>query len=117
MAVALDLLDEVSASVGGPRSPWFFPSDGEYRSLLEGAGFDVARGFVRLTPQRRRMPSWESLVGFLRSQAFVGYKKQLRAKAWEEFCARAEKRASTNLRRPDGSFDLDFVRLDCLVWP
>jgi hypothetical protein len=34
-----------------------------------------------------------------------------------EFRSRAEERAVTGLRRADGSYDLDFVRLDLLVRP
>jgi trans-aconitate 2-methyltransferase len=116
MEAALQELDDVSASVGGPRSPWFFPSTEEYRQLLAAAGFDVRRGFVRLVPQRRSMPTFDDLLGFLRSQAFVGYEIGLGQEARAEFRRRAEARAEVALRRADGSYDLDFVRIDLLAW-
>jgi trans-aconitate 2-methyltransferase len=115
MQAALAVLDEISERFGGPRSPWFFPDADQYRELLLEAGLDPARGFVRLVPQRRKMPTFEALAGFLRSQAFVGYETRLSAEAGPRFREEAEARAGVDLRRPDGSYDLEFVRLDLLA--
>jgi trans-aconitate methyltransferase len=115
MQQALALFDDVSERFGGPRSPWCFPDADEYRELVVEAGLDPAQGFVRLVPQRRSMPTFEALVGFLRSQAFVGYETRLSADAQPRFREQAEARASVELRRPDGSYDLEFVRLDLLA--
>jgi trans-aconitate methyltransferase len=40
------------AGLPGPTSPWYFPTPGQYATLLEGAGFRVARmeHFPRPTP-------------------------------------------------------------------
>ncbi len=116
MQAALVVLDEVSASLGGPTSPWFFPEADEYARIVEGAGFTSDRGFVRLVPQRRAMPTLDALRGFLRSQAFVGYEQGLPAEARAVFREKAESLAARELRRADGSYDLDFVRLDLLAF-
>jgi trans-aconitate 2-methyltransferase len=116
MQAALAVLDQISERFGGPRSPWFFPDAEEYRELVVEAGLDPGAGFVQLSPQRRKMPTFEALVGFLRSQAFVGYETRLSAEAESLFREEAEARARVELRRPDGSYDLDFVRLDLLAW-
>jgi trans-aconitate 2-methyltransferase len=113
---ALAMLDEVSERFGGPRSPWFFPDVEEYTKLVVAAGLDPGRGFLRLVPQTRKMPTFEALVGFLRSQAFVGYEPRLSAETWPRFREEAEARARVELKHPDGSYDLAFVRLDLLVW-
>jgi trans-aconitate 2-methyltransferase len=116
MRSALSVLDEISRGAGGPASPWFFPDADEYSSLLVEAGLAVEKGFVRLLPQRRPMPTFEALRGFLRSQAFVGYESGLPAERRSLFRERAESAAERELRRADGSYDLDFVRLDLLAY-
>ncbi len=115
MESALALLDEVSVELGGPVSPWYFPDPDEYAQLLAEAGFSGA-GFVRLLPQRRAMPTFQALQGFLHSQAFLGYLPALSEEARVEFRERAESLAARELRRPDGSYDLEFVRLDLLAF-
>jgi trans-aconitate methyltransferase len=115
MESALAMLDEVSVGLGGPASPWFFPDPDEYAQLLAEAGFSGA-GFVRLLRQRRAMPSFQALQGFLRSQAFLGYEPALSEEARAVFRERAESLAGRELRRSDGSYDLEFVRLDLLAF-
>lgn len=116
MQVALSILDEVVGTFGGKRSPWFFPAATEYAALLSEAGFELGSGgFVRLVPQRRAMPTFDALRGFLRSQALVGYLMHLPPECHADFRARAEATAERELRRADGSYDLDFVRLDLLA--
>ncbi len=116
MREALAMLDEVSLSLGGPASPWYFPDAGEYAELVAAAGLTTDRGFVRLLPQRRAMPTFESLQGFLRSQAFVGYDAALPPETRAVFHERAESLAARELHRTDGSYDLEFVRLDLLAF-
>ena len=122
MQDALCLLDEVSVSLGGPASPWFFPDADEYTELVREAGLTAEGGrsadggFVRLVSQRRAMRTFEALRGFLRSQAFVGYEKGLPPETRTAFRDAAESLAARELRRSDGSYDLEFVRLDLLAF-
>lgn len=110
------LLDEESTALGGGTAGWFFPTEDEYAGLLGAAGFTVPHaGSVRLLRQRRAFPDAPALLGWLRSQTFPAYRAGLPAGAVAEFRNRAENRAVVELRRADGSFDLDFVRLDLLV--
>lgn len=108
------ILDDVSAGLGGPRSPWFFPAPAPYRSMVEAAGFDLKQGFVRLLEQRRSMPARDDLLSYLRSQVFLAYETGLTPAQRDQLRNRVEARAD-ELRRPDGSYDLDFVRLDVLA--
>jgi trans-aconitate 2-methyltransferase len=108
------LLDEESKRMNGPTSPWFFPTVATYTALLEGAGFDTKSGFVRLLQQRRAIPTFEALAGYLRSQVFLAYEASMSSETRRLFRARSEERASAELRRADGSYDLDFVRMDAL---
>jgi trans-aconitate methyltransferase len=116
MAQVIALLDEVATRLGGQPIQCFFPKAEQYRTLLEQAGFDLAQGFVRLAYQRRSLPTFEALIGLLRSQPYVGYEANIPAENRETFRELAEQRALSELRRPDGSYDLDFVRLDLLAF-
>jgi trans-aconitate 2-methyltransferase len=109
-----EILDHESAALGGPRSPWFFPDAEQYRSLVAAAGLQLDGGFVRLLRQRRQIASAAGLVGYLRSQVFVAYDRNMTAPQRERF-RRAVERRVDELRRDDGSHDLDFVRLDLLA--
>jgi trans-aconitate methyltransferase len=118
IAVVRAILDEESARLGGGPAGWFFPAPADYRPLLAAAGFEVpADGWVRLLRQVREFPAADGMLGWLRSQTFPAYEPVLPAGASGEFRARSEERAVAELRRADGSFDLDFVRLDLLVRP
>lgn len=114
IAAVRAILDDVSAKLGGPRSPWFFPEAAPYRALLEAAGFDLQQGFVRLLAQSRPMPTRADLLGFLRSQVFLAYETDLTPAERDELRRAVEERAD-ELRRPDGTYDLDFIRLDVLA--
>jgi len=114
IAAVRAVIDDVSAALGGPRSPWFFPEPATYRALLETAGFELHQGFVRLIEQRRSMPARDDLLGFLRSQVFLAYETRLTPAQRAQLRTNVEVRAD-ELRRPDGSYDLDFVRLDVLA--
>jgi ubiquinone/menaquinone biosynthesis C-methylase UbiE len=118
IAAVKAILDEESARLGGGPAGWFFPSPEQYRPLLAGAGLAVpAGGWLRLLRQVRAFPEAAGLLGWLRSQTFPAYEPVLPAGTAAEFRARSEERAVAELRRADGSFDLDFVRLDLLVRP
>ncbi len=110
------LLDEEAARLGGEVACWFFPLPGAYRQLLDAAGFAVEPdGWVRLRQQRRSLPDIAALLGWLRSQVLIAYEPGLRAGRFPEFCQRVEDLAIRELRRKDGSYDQDYVRLDLRV--
>ena len=116
IAAVQAILDEESARLGGGPAGWFFPSPADYLPLLEAAGFVVPEdGWVSLLGQVREFPAAAGMLGWLRSQTFPAYEPVLPAGAAAEFRDRSEARAVAELRRSDGSFDLDFVRLDLLV--
>lgn len=116
IAAVQAILDEESARLGGGPAGWFFPSPADYRPLLAAAGFAVPDdGRVSLLHQFREFPAAAGMLGWLRSQTFPAYEPALPAGASTEFRARSEARAVAELRRSDGSFDIDFVRLDLLV--
>lgn len=112
ISAARTLLDEEARAFGGTSVPWFFPDADDYRALLDASGFSMRAGWVRLVHQRRSIPDADALLGWLRSQVLVGYDAVLPAAAVERFRRRAESRAVSELRRVDGSFDQDYVRLD-----
>jgi len=116
IAAVKAILDEESSRLGGRPAGWFFPSPAGYLPLLAAAGFAVPDdGWVRLVRQVRRFGTAAEMLGWLRSQAFPAYEPMLRSAAVAEFRRRSEQRAVSELRRADGSYDLDFVRLDLLV--
>jgi trans-aconitate methyltransferase len=116
IAAVKAILDEESSRLGGGLAGWFFPSPAGYLPLLAAAGFAVPDdGWVRLVRQVRRFCTAAEMLGWLRSQTFPAYEPVLRSAAVPEFRRRAEERAVAELRRADGSYDLDFVRLDLLV--
>ena len=116
IAAVKAILDEESVRLGGGPAGWFFPAPAEYRSLLAAAGFAVPDdGWVRLLGQVRRFGTAAEMLGWLRSQTFPAYEPVLPPAAVAGFRGRVEERAVAELRRADGSYDLDFVRLDLLV--
>ena len=118
IAAVKAILDEESARLGGGPAGWFFPAPADYRALLAAAGFAVpADGWVRLLRQVRRFGTAGQVLGWLRSQTFPAYEPQLPAATAPEFRRRVGERAVAELRRADGSYDLDFIRLDLLVRP
>ena len=109
IAATRDLLDEESTRRGGATSPWYFPSAQEYRELVVAAGLDAQE--VRLVEQRRSVPDATAVVGWLRSQVLIAYEPGLPPGALDDFRAAVERRAVTELVRPDGTYDQDYVRL------
>ena len=113
IAAARALLDELSTRYGGAVSPWFFPDEAEYAALLAGAGLRVER--AELLRQRRAMPTRQALEGWLRSQVLPAYLPALAPDARDRFAEEAVTTLPGLLRRADGSFDQDYVRMDVLA--
>lgn len=112
------ILDEESARLGGGRAGWFFPTAAEYERLLAAAGLTTgAGGWVRLLDQRRSFPTADALAGYLDSQVLAAYDPVLPPGAVPAFRQAAQDRALAELRRADGTYDQDFVRLDLLAVP
>jgi trans-aconitate methyltransferase len=116
IAAARGILDEESARLGGPTGPWYFPTAEEYADRLAGADLRLDRGHTRLVHQRRAVPDGPALLGWLRSQVLVAYSPGLPDDAARAaFTQVAERRCLAELRRADGTYDQDYVRLDLLA--
>jgi hypothetical protein len=113
IAAARAVLDEISRRHGGPASPWCFPAPEAYRALLDGAGLQARR--VRLVHQRRPFPDAAAFEGWLRSQVLPAYLPGVPAAARSAFTAACVQEGAERLRRDDGSYDQDYVRLDVLA--
>ena len=109
-------LDDLAAGIAGDRAvraPWNFVHAGAYLDLLLETGFVVEDGFVRTVAQRRSFDR-ESVLGWLHSQVAQAYEVGLRPDERARLRAAVDQRVD-ELRRPDGTYDLTFVRLDFLV--
>jgi hypothetical protein len=113
IAAARAVLDEVSARHGGPASPWCFPEPTDYADLLRAAGLTVDR--ARVVHQRRGLSDAAAFEGWLRSQVLPAYLPGVPDGAREAFAAECLRAGLARLRREDGSYDQDFVRLDVLA--
>jgi trans-aconitate methyltransferase len=109
------ILAEESVALRGISDPWYFPAVEPYRRLLIEAGFRLDEGWVRLRRQRRPLPDRDALIGWLRSQVSIAYEAGMQPADIVKFRRRVEARAIAELRRPDGSYDQDYVRLDLLA--
>jgi trans-aconitate 2-methyltransferase len=107
------VLDQVSARFGGPSSPWYFPSPEDYRPLLDAAGFSVLR--LRLLRQRRAFRDRAAFEGWLRSQVLPAYLPRIAPDVRTSFVQACLDEGEARLRRPDGGYDQDYVRLDVLA--
>ncbi|MEY2434694.1 MAG: trans-aconitate 2-methyltransferase [Acidimicrobiaceae bacterium] len=110
-------LDDVARAIAGasaPRAPWTFVHAGAYLDLLLDVGFDVKTGFVHTVAQRRAFDR-PRVLGWLASQAVQAYEVDLAPEHRAEFRAEVSARVD-DLRRPDGTYDLTFVRLDLLAF-
>ncbi|HKQ68285.1 MAG TPA: methyltransferase domain-containing protein [Polyangiaceae bacterium] len=107
------MLDAVSSQLGGPTSPWTFPDAGTYLELLEEAGFEVRGGHVGTVGQRRAFDE-AGIQGWLESQALMAYEYGLPVQHHATF-RRAVRARMNEVRRPDGSWDLTYVRLEARV--
>jgi trans-aconitate methyltransferase len=114
VAAPQQLLDDISASLGGPQAPWNFLPAGGALDLLETAGFALGgEDWVRTVAQRRAFDR-DGVLGWLRSQCENAYLIGLRAEQHEAFRSAVTDRVD-ELRRADGTYDVTFVRLDLLV--
>lgn len=111
IAVARRILNTESARLGGPVDPYYFPDADTYRRLLAEAGFHFEPVDVRTVPQRRPLPDQPAVIGWLRSQVSIAWETGLPDHAVDRFRARVERRATEELRRADGSYDQDYIRL------
>lgn len=116
IAAARRLLNEESQRLGGAVDPFFFPDAADYRELLRSAGFTLADDDVWLERQRRRVPDATALRGWLESQVLIAYEAELRADRREPFRRSVLARALAELRRSDGTYDQDYVRLHARAW-
>jgi trans-aconitate methyltransferase len=113
IAASREVLDAVSASFGGPASPWYFPSASDYRTRLEAVGLTVRR--ARLVRQLRSFPDAAAFEGWLRSQVLPAYLPGIAPERRDAFTAACLTAGLERLRRADGSYDQDYVRLDVLA--
>lgn len=103
-------LNEVAAVHGGSADPWYFPQAGEYLDLVDGAGFDLSEGWVRLIGQRRSFDR-AGLIGWLTSQAVQAYEVAMTTEGAAAFRSQVVEEVD-RMRRPDGTYDLTFTRMD-----
>ena len=106
------VLDRVAGEVGLPPARVFFPDAATALDLLEDAGFEIGREGVRTVAQRRSFTR-DELSAFLRTQAVQAYPADDEG-VRRRFLMRVEA-SLDELRRPDGSWDQTFVRLEVLV--
>jgi trans-aconitate methyltransferase len=114
VARVVEFLDDVAAALGDARAPWNFAMAGAYLDLLLASGFDPAAGWCRNVAQRRAFDR-DSVLGWLTSQCLHAYEAGLPADMHAAFREAVEARVD-ELRRPDGSYDVTFVRLDVLAF-
>jgi trans-aconitate methyltransferase len=89
-----------------PLSPWYFPTPEEYAGKLRAAGFTVRHIelFPRPTPLPTRLADWFDTFG----EAFLAAVPPAERAAVR---AEAEALAAPTLKKPDGSWFADYVRL------
>lgn len=89
-----------------PLNPWYFPTPEDYSEKLEAAGFAVRHIalFPRPTPLPTRLADWFDTFG----EAFLAAVPPAERAAVRE---EAEALAAPALRKPDGSWCADYVRL------
>jgi trans-aconitate methyltransferase len=105
-------LDHVAAGLGLPPAQVTLLTPSAVLELLEAAGFAPGPEDVRAVAQRRPM-SRDALLAMVRTQAVHAWPtddEPVRERFLAEAIARLDE-----LRRPDGSWDQTFVRLDVLV--
>ena len=89
-----------------PLNPWYFPTAEEYAGKLRAAGFTVRHIelFPRPTPLPTRLADWFDTFG----EAFLAAVPPAERAAVK---AEAEAAAAPMLKKPDGSWFADYVRL------
>ena len=115
IAAARALLDEVAVRHGGSTAPWYFPSVDEHRPLLDAVGLHTsAPGWIRRLEQRRPFDE-DGVRGWLASQVSIAYLPTVPEAERAEFLADVEEVVLPALRRADGTYDQDYVRIDLLA--
>jgi SAM-dependent methyltransferase len=89
-----------------PLNPWFFPTPEEYAAKLRAAGFTVRR--VELFPRPTKLPTRLADWFDTFAEAFLAAVAPTERAAVK---AEAEAAAAPVLRKPDGSWFVDYVRL------
>lgn len=91
---------------GRAWDPWYFPSPDEYSALLDAAGFDVesVEHFERPTDLPTGIADWIESV----ARPFL---EAIAPGARRGFLSEVEKRLAATLRREDGTWWADYVRL------
>ena len=116
IAQARAILDDEARSMAlSVTPPWYFPAPEPYMQRLVDAGFSGAQSWTALRHQRRSLPDEDALRGWLRSQVSIAYEASMTEQDAAEFRRRVEARAIVELRREDGTYDQDYVRLDLLA--
>jgi ubiquinone/menaquinone biosynthesis C-methylase UbiE len=110
IAPTMAALDEWSAALGGPRSPWYFPGPGEYLGLLERAGFEVEPNDV-LTVAQRRPFDHDGLWGWFSSQVEQAYTHTMAPDAAAELRSTVQANLDVFCHW-DGTYDQTYVRLE-----
>jgi trans-aconitate methyltransferase len=110
----VQVLDDIAAGLGLPpsRTAITFLTPSAAFELLEAAGFRPGQDDVRAVAQRRPM-SRDELLALVRTQAVHNYPADdpaVREQFLDEATARVDE-----MRRPDGSYDQTWVRLEILV--
>jgi len=106
------VLDDVAAGLGLPPAHVTFLTPSQAFELLEAAGFRPGPEDVRAVAQRRPM-SRDALLAMVRTQAVHAWEPpdpDVRSRFLDQAVARLDE-----LRRPDGTYDQTFVRLELLV--
>ena len=88
------------------RDPWYFPTDGEYRRLLEAHGFEIAE--IRLFPRPTPVPG--TLTEWLHTFA-ASFLDPLDSATRRQVEAEVSAATAPALRGTDGAWTVDYVRL------
>jgi SAM-dependent methyltransferase len=107
------LMEEMAARFDLQVPPPTFPDAGVGFDLVEQAEFHIPLDGVRTVAQRRPFTR-EQLTGFLRTQATLVLTGAAPADMAEAIVQAATSEVD-QMRRPDGSYDQTFVRLDILA--
>jgi len=104
-AVLSEVLAEVEVNFAD-INPWFFPTVEQYDRLLKDAGFDVE--YIELIKRPTELPT--DLRGWM--DTFTGeILKDLSPENQEFVLEETTKRCAEKFRRPDGKWEVDYVRL------
>jgi SAM-dependent methyltransferase len=110
---AVQLVEDLGVRFDVPAPPPTFPDAGLGFDLVEQAGFHIPVDGVRTVAQRRPFTR-EQLAGFLRTQATLVLTRTAPEDMAETIVQAALSKVD-QIRRPDGSYDQTFVRLEILA--